>query len=115
VNRLFIESYLDEDVSVLIADMLRARGFVAVTTHEAGLLGSTDAEQLEFAVGQRKAFLTHNRVDFESLARQYFSTSHTHYDIIIAVRRSPQEIVRRLLTIHDQVTADEMVNQIRYI
>jgi hypothetical protein len=27
VNKLFIELYLDEDVSVLVADLLRARGF----------------------------------------------------------------------------------------
>jgi hypothetical protein len=29
VNRLFVELYLDEDVSVLVADILRARGFMA--------------------------------------------------------------------------------------
>jgi hypothetical protein len=32
VSRLFIEFYLDEDVSVLVADLVRARGFIASTT-----------------------------------------------------------------------------------
>jgi hypothetical protein len=38
MSRLFIELYLDEDVDVLIAQLLRARGFVVVTTQEAGQL-----------------------------------------------------------------------------
>ena len=38
MNRLFIELYLDEDVDVLVADLLRARGFVATTTRDAGNL-----------------------------------------------------------------------------
>lgn len=38
-----------------------------------------------------------------------------HGGIILAVRRPPQEIVRRLLVIINHVTADEMKNQIRYI
>ena len=115
MSRLFIELYLDEDVSVLIADLLRARGFSALTTQEAGQLGGSDAEQLEFATSHRKALLTHHRADFEALARQHFSSGQTHYGIIIAVRHSPHEIMRRLLVILNQVTADELENQVRYI
>jgi hypothetical protein len=36
VSRLFIALYLDEDVSVLVAELLRARGFTTQTTQEAG-------------------------------------------------------------------------------
>ncbi|WP_434686922.1 hypothetical protein [Pseudanabaena minima] len=32
-----------------------------------------------------------------------------------AVRRSPQEIARRLMVILNQVTSEEMQNQVRYI
>jgi predicted nuclease of predicted toxin-antitoxin system len=115
VNRLFIELYLDEDVSVLVADLLRARGFVATTTREAGNLGSSDLEQLKRAITQDKTFLTHNRADFEMLAQRYFSSGTPHHGIIIAVRRSPYEIVRRLLPILNSVTRDEIENQLRYI
>ena len=38
MNRFFIELYLDEDVDVLVADLLRARGFVATMTRDAGKL-----------------------------------------------------------------------------
>jgi predicted nuclease of predicted toxin-antitoxin system len=112
---VFIELYLDEDVSVLVAELLRARGFSVITTREAGQLGSSDADQLAYAVSQRRALLTHNRVDFESLAQTYFSPGRSHSGIIMAVRHSPYEIVRRLLVVLDQVTADEFENQVRYV
>ena len=115
MTRLFAELYLDEDVSVLIATLMRARGFVATTTQEAGLLGRSDAEQLDFAVARQKVLLTHNRADFEAPALKYFSASRTHYGIIIATRRPPHELVTRLLAVLNSVTADEMENQLRYI
>ena len=42
MNRLFIELYLDEDVDVLIADLVRARGFHATTTQQAGRAHAED-------------------------------------------------------------------------
>jgi predicted nuclease of predicted toxin-antitoxin system len=46
VSQIFICLYLDEDVNVLIADLLKARGFDAITARDAGQLHATDAEQL---------------------------------------------------------------------
>ena len=53
--------------------------------------------------------MTHNRADFEALARKYFAEEKPHDGIIVAVRRSPQDIARRLLVILNHVTADEMI------
>jgi hypothetical protein len=115
MSRLFLEQYLDEDVDVLIAQLIRARGFVVVTTQEAGQLRNNDAAQLTYAVRQHKTLLTHNRVDFEALAQTYFMAGQRHDGIIVAVRRPPREIARRLLRILNAVTAEEMQNQVRYI
>jgi hypothetical protein len=115
VNRLFIELYLDEDVSVLVADLVRARGFGATTTQEAGMAGKDDPEQLTFAVDREAAMLTHNRKDYETLAQEYFTVGQAHYGIIVAARRRPYELARRLLSILNTTTADEMENQLRYI
>jgi len=115
VSRLFIELYLDEDVSVLVAELLRARGFSAQTTQEAGRKNADDEGQLAYAVNQRRAFLTHNRDDFARLAQEYFAGGRKHHGVIIAVRRPPHEIVRRLLIILNQTTSDEMENQVTYI
>jgi hypothetical protein len=115
LNQLFIDLYLDEDVNLLIADLLRARGFQVTTTQAAGQIGTTDANQLAFATSQGKAILTHNRVHFEALAQMYFEAKKTHSGIIIAVRRAPKELSRRILILLDSVTADEIENQILYI
>jgi hypothetical protein len=112
VNRLFIELYLDEDVDVLVADLLQARGFIAVTTRDAWKRQTSDAEQLAYAVSRE---MTHNRAHFQSLHEEYASTGQPHYGIIVATRHPPHEIVRRLLRILNHVTADEMQNQLRYI
>jgi hypothetical protein len=115
MNRLFVDLYLDEDVDVLVAELLRSYGFEAITARRANQLQQSDQEQLAYAVSQGRALLTHNRVHFEALAQEYYSSGQTHYGIILAVRRPPYEIVRRLLLLLDQVTADEMQNQVRYI
>lgn len=96
---LFIDLYLDEDVNVVLADVVRARGFRVTTTQEAAQIGKSDAEQLGFAAGLGKTLLTHNRVDFEDLARSYFEHKKTHSGIIIAVRQHPKELSRRLLVL----------------
>ena len=115
MRQLFIDLYLDEDVDVLLAHLVRARGFGVVTTQEAGHVGRTDTEQLAFAVDQGKTILTHNRVDFEALARRYFEDKKSHSGIIIAVRRHPKELARRVLILLNSLAADEIENQIRYI
>ena len=115
MNQLFIRRYVDEDVDVLVADMIRARGFQALTTQEAGRKKKADGEQLAFAASQQSALVTHNRADFEALAQKYFTEEKPHCGIIVGVRRSPQEIARRLLVILNHVTAEEMMNQVRYI
>jgi predicted nuclease of predicted toxin-antitoxin system len=91
VTRAFIELYLDEDVDVLVADFVRARGFSVTTTRDAGQLGSTDAEQLAFAAREQKALVTHNRKHFESLARAYLLEGRSHSGWRRAIRptRSP--------------------------
>jgi len=115
VNRLFIELYLDEDVSVLVAELLRARGFGVQTTREAGQTGAADEEQLTYAVSRRRALLTHNRDDLVRLALGYFADGRNHCGIIVSVRRPPHEIVRRLLVILNETTSDEIENQVIYI
>ena len=112
---LFIGLYLDEDVSVLVAAMIRARGFEVLTTVEAGNLGASDEEQLSFATSIGSVLLTHNRVDFENLAVQRFQTEIAHTGIVIAARHPPGEIARRLLRLLNEVTASDITDQVRYI
>ncbi len=115
MNRIFAEIYLDEDLDVVVADILKALGFEAVTARDAGRLRATDPEQLAYAASQQMVLLSHNRLDFEALHRQYLAESRDHWGIIIATRRSPQEIVANLLRFLNMLTADELQNQLLYI
>lgn len=115
MTRLFAEVYLDEDVSVLVGDLLRARGFHASTTRDAGNLGKNDTEQLDYATSHGLALLTHDRSDFETIHRQYVAKGKNHWGIIVAARRSPHLIVANLLRLLDKLTADELRDQLLYI
>jgi predicted nuclease of predicted toxin-antitoxin system len=115
VHKLFIELYLDENVSILVAKILRARGFTVVTTDEVGRKGTSDPEQLEYAKENGLAIVSMNRVDFEKLAREYFETGKDHFGIFILADNSPQVIAQRLSDALDRNTADEIINQIIYI
>ncbi len=115
MSGVFIELYLDEDVDVLLADLARARGFFVTTTVEAGRRGTSDAEQLAYAASRQATLLTHNRVDFEHLAQEYFDTGQTQCGVIIAARRPVYELAQRVLAVLNAVTADEMQNTVRYI
>ena len=114
-ERLFIRLYLDEDVHVLVGDVVSGYGFDAETTRDAERLGASDANQLTYAAKNQRALLTHNRLDFEQLAAQYVAQGRAHYGVIIATRRPPYAIAKRVLHILSYVTADEMRNQVRYI
>lgn len=112
---LFAQVDLDEDVDVLVAELLRARGFSAMTTQEAGCTGQTDREQLAYAVEYEYALLTHNRTDFEALHQVYAEEEQTHYGLILANRHPPYPLTKRLLRLLNRLTANELKNQILYI
>ena len=59
--------YTDEDMSALVATLLKSRGLNITTVPEQATLGKTDSEQLEIAASLSRCLVTHNRVDFERL------------------------------------------------
>ena len=108
------ELYCDEDVSVVLAAMLRARGFPVTTARDGGHLGHVDEHQLQIAADADRIFLTHNRADFERLHRQWIESSRQHADIIIARRRLPGELTMRLGRLLGRLGADDFTNQLFY-
>lgn len=115
MNKLFIELYLDENVPVLVAKILRARGFSVLTVNDAGTRGASDPDQLDFAVERGLAIVSMNRVDFELLAIEYFQTGREHFGIFLIADNSPQNMAQRLNVFLDTYTADEMMNQVVYL
>ena len=86
MSALFIALYLDEDVNVLVAALLRSRGYDVQTTREMGRLTADDAAQLAYAATQQRALLTHNRADFEALHWHDMDSGLHHSGSILAVR-----------------------------
>lgn len=115
ISSLYIHLYFDEDVSAGIVENLRTRGFDVLSARDAGALGRSDDEQMLYAVSQRRAVVTHNRVDFEKQHRKFLEGGMKHYGVIIVKRRRDAEVVTHLLALLDAVTAEEMQNQLRYI
>ena len=114
-STLYIHLYFDEDVSVGIVENLRTRGFDVLSARDANALGRSDDEQMLYAVSQRRAVVTHNRVDFEKQHKKFLENGMNHYGVIVAKRRKDADVVDKLLTLLDAVTAEEMKNQLRYI
>ena len=106
--------YCDEDVSVVLAAMLRARGFPVTTTRDAGHRGRTDEQQLRVAADADRILVTHDRADFERLHRQWLESARRHVGILIARRRLPGELVVRVGRLLGRLTADDFTNQLFY-
>jgi predicted nuclease of predicted toxin-antitoxin system len=106
--------YSDEDMSALVATLLRSRGLDITTVPEQGTLGKTDREQLEFATSVGRCILTHNRVDFERLHLQYIEENKEHFGIIVVPQKNAYEVAQRIGILVSTLMADEIRNQLLY-
>jgi hypothetical protein len=83
---------LDEMLSAVVAEQLRARGHdVEAVSERRELRGLTDEELFEYAQEADRAVVTYNRDDFLELDRRYRRRDRGHGGIIILnPRRFPQ-------------------------
>jgi hypothetical protein len=107
--------YLDEDVNVVLAEMLKAHGFRTITARDAGMLGTIDEDQLRFASMHRLALVTHNRADFLALHRRSLAENLEHWGIIIALQRAPARNASLLLGLLERLTAEDLKGQLLYV
>lgn len=112
--KLFASVYTDEDVSNLVATLLRNRGLDVLTTIEAGMMGHSDVEQLSYASAHNRCLLTHNRVDFETLHLALISEARQHSGIIVIPQKNAYDIAKRVGVLLDSLTSDEVFKQLLY-
>lgn len=112
-TRLFIDLYLDADVDKKLAAAIRREGFDAVSARELPNEKFSDVAQLEFAIIQRRAILTHNAQHFALLYDEYWHKKRTHYGIIVSEQLPFGVMFKRILALLDSITADEMMNSYR--
>jgi predicted nuclease of predicted toxin-antitoxin system len=111
---IFAALYTDEDMSKLVATLLRSRGFDVTTVPEQATLGKTDSEQLELATSLERCLLTHNRVDFERLHLQYVEEEKQHFGIIVVPQKDSHEVAQRIGILVNALMTDEIMNQLLY-
>lgn len=107
-----IRIHLDENVNLAIARGLRLRAIDVMTTQEAGLLGASDAEQMNFAHGENRVIYTEDS-DFLVFAAQ--STTHSGIAFSQKGTRSIGEIISSLELIVHVLTPEEMRGHVEYL
>jgi hypothetical protein len=87
-----VKLVLDEMISALVAEQLRARGrdVVAVCEHRE-LRGLPDEQVFEYAQAAEQSVATYNRDDFLELDRRFRSQNRDHNGIVVLnPKRFPQ-------------------------
>ncbi|HEY68066.1 MAG: hypothetical protein DRI79_04210 [Chloroflexi bacterium] len=112
---LFIRLYIDEDVHESVAMALRRRGYDVLNAREANQRGLSDAEQLAYAAAEGRTLFSFNAADYIALHMTYLAQGREHAGIVISKQIPISETVHRLLTLLDQVSADEIRNQLRWL
>lgn len=110
--------YLDEDAqdSDFVTSLI-FRGVNVLTSGEAGMNGRSDAEQLEFAVQEKRVLFSHNIGDFSVLHIEYLQSEKEHAGIILAHQRQfgVGEQTRRLLRLTGTLNTEEMQNRLEFL
>jgi predicted nuclease of predicted toxin-antitoxin system len=115
VTNLFAKVYLDENIDIRLAALLRHRGFCATTAHAVGLLRADDRTQLSCAATHGYCLVTHNLREFEPLHQSILSAGQSHAGIIIASVKNVYRLTDCLARLLNTRTADEIANQIIYV
>lgn len=111
-----IRLYLDEDAQrTSLIRALRARQIDVLTANESALVGISDAEQLAFATSQNRVVFTFNRGDFVQLHMEYLKSGRQHSGIIVSDQLEIGVILRRLLRLIDERSAEEMQNWLEFL
>lgn len=110
-----IRLYIDEDVHESIAAALRRHGYDVMNVREANRRGLPDAEQLDYALVEERTLFSFNAADYIALHLECLAENRDHAGIIISKQIPIGEAVRRILNMLEQVSADEIRNQLRWL
>jgi len=78
-----VKLYLDEDLSLVIAGLLRKRGMDVSAAQEVGNIQLDDRSQLDYAAREGRVLVTANVVDFIELAHEAVATNTEHAGILL--------------------------------
>jgi len=106
-----VRYYADEHVPGAVIRALRVRGVDVMTVSDAGRRTESDEAHLTFALSQRRVIVTYDP-DFLRL----HADGVEHAGIAFAPRlMSIGALVRRLLLLHDVLTAEDMAGHVEFL
>jgi hypothetical protein len=73
----------------MIAIAGRRRGLDVVSSHEVGLDGKTDEEQLRWAASHCRALVTRGRRDLSKIAAVFFERGEMHHGVVLIPESLP--------------------------
>jgi predicted nuclease of predicted toxin-antitoxin system len=106
---------LDEHIWAYLAKILREQGFDVIHVNEVDLDATPDEEIMDYAVGDHRAVVTFNVRDFVPLAIQYYEDGKEHYGVVVSKELSRGELQKRVTTLLNNVTAEELMSAVRYL
>jgi predicted nuclease of predicted toxin-antitoxin system len=107
-----IRFHLDEHVNPAIADALRRLDIDVTTTNDVQLRTHTDTVHWEYAQRESRVIVTHDD-DFLRLARQH--GRHAGIVYCHSKKRTLGEMIRRLIRLSNEQTADQMIGRVVYL
>ena len=106
---------LDEHIWAYLAKILREQGFDVIHVEEIDLTATADDKIMEYAFGEQRAIVTFNIKHFIPLSIKYFEDGKEHYGIVVSKQLSQGELKRRVTKLLENVTAEELMNAVRYL
>lgn len=106
---------LDEHIWDYLANILRKQGFDVIHGNEVDLVSTVDNQIMQYAAGEHRAVVTFNIKHFIPLAIQYFKDGKEHYGVVVSKELSQGELQRRVIKLLESVTAEELMNSVKYL
>lgn len=106
---------LDEHILTYLAKILREQGFDVIHVNEVDLDATPDEKIMAYAAGEHRAVVTFNVRDYIPLAIQYYEDGKEHYGVVVSKEIYHGELKRRVTKLLESVTAEELMNAVRYL
>jgi predicted nuclease of predicted toxin-antitoxin system len=103
--------YTNESVHIAVAEGLKRRDIYTLTAREAGNLGLSDEEQLEYAKQKELVIVTHDD-DFLSLSETF---EHAGIVYVHQQKYSVGDLIRNLKLLWDVLEKEDMNNHVEFL
>ena len=103
--------YTNESINIVVAEGLKRRDVKVITAKDAGNLGLSDEQQLEYARQKGLVVVTHDD-DFLSLALEM---EHKGIVFVHQQKYSIGDLIRNLKLLWDVLKQKDMVNHVEFL